>query len=56
MLEQFRFEKQYLEAAKVAFEGNYSHLFMQIVQEMLGASPEERSIEMDEEGAIIEEA
>jgi hypothetical protein len=38
MLEQYRYEKQYLDAAKLAFDGNYSQLFMQVTQEMLGAS------------------
>lgn len=31
LLEQFRFDKQYLEAAKVAFDGNYRQMFMQVL-------------------------
>lgn len=54
-MEQYRFDKQFLEAAKVAFDGNYSQLFMQVVEEMLGGSQEDRSIAMDEEGEIAEE-
>jgi len=54
-MEQFRSDKNYLEAAKVAFDGNYSQLFMQVLGEMLGGYDESRKVEMDEEGTIIEE-
>jgi hypothetical protein len=53
-MEQFRNDKNYLEAAKVAFDGNYTQLFMQVLAEMLGGYDESRKIEIDEEGSIIE--
>jgi WD40 repeat protein len=55
LLEQFRFEKQYLEAAKVAFDGNYSQMFMHVLHEMLGGFDETRQVEMDEDGRITQE-
>lgn len=53
LLEQFRFDKQYLEAAKVAFDGNYRQMFMQVLQEMVNGG--EREVTIDEGGMIAEE-
>lgn len=53
MLEQFRFEKKFLEAAKVAFDGNYRQMFMQVLEEMVNGG--EREVEIDESGMIAEE-
>lgn len=53
LLEQFRFEKQYLEAAKVAFDGNYRQMFMQVLLEMVNGG--EREVTIDEGGMIAEE-
>ena len=38
MLEQYKFEKQYLEAAKLAFDCNYTQSFMQVLEQLLGKS------------------
>ena len=35
-MEQFRYDKNYLEAAKLAFSGGYRQMFMTVVEEMLG--------------------
>ena len=55
LLEQHRFNKEYLEAAKIAFDGNYSQTLMQIIREMIGGLVDNRIVELDEEGVIIEE-
>lgn len=55
MMEQYRFDKEYLTAAKLAFDSNYTQFFMQVVQEMIGGLSEDRTVEMDEEGNIVEQ-
>lgn len=54
-MDQFRYDRNYLEAAKLAFTGNYRQVFMTVVEEMLGAMDPEKHVEMDEEGNITEE-
>ena len=55
LLEQYRFNKDYLEAAKIAFSENYTQSLIQIVEEMAGNLSADRQIQLDEDGAIIEE-
>jgi hypothetical protein len=31
-MEQFRFDKEYLSAAKVAFDGNYRQMFITVLE------------------------
>jgi hypothetical protein len=44
LLDQFRFDKKYVEAGKVAFEGNYTQMFVEVVEEMVGGIVEDRTI------------
>lgn len=44
-----------MEAAKIAFDSNYPQMLVQVLEEMLGGVSDDRTIEMDEDGQIIEE-
>ena len=55
LLEQYRFNKEYLEASKIAFSENYTQSLIQIVEEMAGNLSTDRQIQLDKDGAIIEE-